>query len=289
MLALIALLTILIVVAAFFPISVAPQQNITTIIINPPTTITNGTTTSTSTTTTLTIPSSLFPQPTTAENFTPPTILQDKQSSNTHTGYMLERSSFNGIAATWTIPYASNNVSAASSQWIGIQAFSPPLYYPNGLEVSPIVQIGTESDGSGQYYLWYEVNSNPPSYDTELAFASPGDQIHASITRAVNSIVWNINFSDLRNGRSFDFNVTNPVLTQPPFAAEWMVERPTPELNSIPKLALSNSTSFHNLSVTIDGAATNFCNMGSVWELAMNGTNESITSCNSFLVAVSPT
>ncbi len=129
-----------------------------------------------------------------------------------------ERQAVVGISGSWTVPKV--NVSAGSgysSAWVGI----------GGQVEKTLIQVGTEHNvlnGREVYGAWYEML---PDYSIRIQnfTVMPGHVIEASITLLdVNSNLWNIQLSDLTNGKSFSQNF---VYNSTRSSGEWIVERST--------------------------------------------------------------
>ena len=158
------------------------------------------------------------------------------QSSN-WSGYVETAGGYSSASATWTVPSASGN--GYSSAWVGI----------DGDGNSNLIQTGTESDGNGQYYAWWEIL---PAAETPIDSVSvqPGDTISASVQQNGGS-TWTISLTDQSNGESFTTQQNYDGSGQ---SVEYIQE--APEINgTISTMADFSTFSFSNL--TVNGGSPN--------------------------------
>ena len=146
--------------------------------------------------------------------------------------------SFTGITGNWVVPaivpttYAGN-----SATWIGI----------DGGPTSPqsIIQTGTDQytqDGATLYTAWYELY---PAPSVTLGNVSPGDQMHAVITKnGAND--WAITIEDVSTSTAY--TVPHAAYGGPGDSAEWIEELPTTVGSAQPTLPNFGSVTFSDMT-----------------------------------------
>jgi Peptidase A4 family len=130
--------------------------------------------------------------------------------SSNWSGYAIAGSGFTSITGSWTVPQVKHSSPTKySSAWIGIDGFNN----------SHLIQTGTEEDSNGVYQAFWE---SLPAAETPVYSVSPGDHMHASVTKGGSS--WTITINDTTSGQSFSIVRS---YSGPGTSAEWIVEAPT--------------------------------------------------------------
>jgi hypothetical protein len=145
--------------------------------------------------------------------------------SNNWSGYLATSDSpFSFVSSRWTVPSVSQLSGAGySSVWVGIGGIGSS---------NRLIQAGTEqdiqSDGSTQYYAWFEALPRPP---VNLGTVAPGDSISVSISKLQNSAsTWHVSLSKSSQGISsvlFSGDVQVRASASSRSSAEFIVEAPS--------------------------------------------------------------
>jgi hypothetical protein len=149
-------------------------------------------------------------------------------------GQISTGTTYSGVQASWNVPgIEPTPYSGASATWVGIDG-GPGS--PNS-----IIQTGTAQvtdDGATADYAWAELYPLP---SVTLYQVSPGDQMHASITKTSTPGKWQLQISDASSGGNF--NQTDSY-SGPAVSAEWIEELPTSVGAAQPTLANFGSATF---------------------------------------------
>jgi hypothetical protein len=144
------------------------------------------------------------------------------------------------VAATWTVPAVSTNVSGYSSAWVGIDGWSS----------SSVEQIGTDSDyvnGKASYYAWYEMY---PADSVNLSLSiHVGDTISALVSTSSPG-QFLLSITNVTTDQSFSTTQTS---TQAQLSsAEWIQEAPS-SIGGVLPLANFGTINFSGANATVNG------------------------------------
>jgi hypothetical protein len=147
--------------------------------------------------------------------------------------------SWDTVEATWKVPNSASGGSGAySAQWVGV-----------GLGTSadrPLVQAGSEVDGNGRNYLWYQIYPQQPAMQPLSGWGDiRGHNISVHVTFPGNTAIFHITDHTTGRDRTFPAPVPGSV---PDGYAEVIVERPYVN-NGVPPLANFGSVVFFNAQV----------------------------------------
>jgi Peptidase A4 family len=128
-------------------------------------------------------------------------------------------SEYTGIVGEWQVPSVTSDNTKYLSEWIGI----------DGASDTRLIQTGTETDGNGSMYAWWEIDPltepqqvivfNSTGADVPVV---AGDFMYSYITQDTdNPVLWDIHLQDITQGWLFNksFNYDGP-----DFSAEWVTE-----------------------------------------------------------------
>ena len=145
------------------------------------------------------------------------TVGQSAVSAN-WAGYVAGGTDFTSVSGSWVQPTAKcGSGQTYSAFWVGLGG--------SGDQSSSLEQTGTQSDcnsdGSTNYYAWYElVPAAPVQMDLTI---KPGDHISANVNVSGTSVT--VSLKDETSGQSF--NKTLQMDSPDTSSAEWIAEAPS--------------------------------------------------------------
>jgi peptidase A4-like protein len=156
-----------------------------------------------------------------------PRLRRGGSTATNWSGYAADgpNGTFTDVKGSWTIPLVDTTDSCSgsySASWVGI----------DGDNSNTVEQCGTEQDGNGQYYAWYEMYPHVGYYVTFPGDGKvmPGDVITAEVqyigrgsfklTMASTNPLWKTAF---KNGI---FTTTQKLSSAQRSSAEWIMEAP---------------------------------------------------------------
>lgn len=176
--------------------------------------------------------------------------VRDQIVTSNWSGYALAKFNsgvnYTSASAEWTVPQVQDAPGATtsySSSWVGIGGFC--LNAKCSRVDKTLIQLGTEQDassnGTTQYYAWYETLPKPPTTITSLT-VSPGDKIVATLSDGPKVIhtrpsdkgssgggggsktqTWVLTMSDITTGASWSTSLSYDSSLA---SAEWIEEAP---------------------------------------------------------------
>ncbi len=154
---------------------------------------------------------------------------------------------FTDVTGVWVVPAVTSGTATAtySSAWIGLDGYAD----------STVEQIGTEqdwSDGSAQYYAWFEMY--PKWAYMIVGFpVNPGDRIAAKVEYlskgAFALTITNLDVEE--NGTPVSFSITQRAPSAQRLSAEWIMEAPWS--GGVLPLANFGTVDFYACSASMNG------------------------------------
>jgi hypothetical protein len=134
-------------------------------------------------------------------------------------GYAVDgvNGSFSDVQGSWTVPQidtAHSCPGSYSASWVGI----------DGDISNTVEQCGTEQDGNGSYYAWYEMY---PKFPVTITYdVRPGDFIQAEV-KFVGNNAFRLSLTDWRgSGQAWNFQTTQSLKRAQRSSVEWIMEAP---------------------------------------------------------------
>ncbi|MBV9795431.1 MAG: hypothetical protein JO016_16000 [Actinobacteria bacterium] len=150
-------------------------------------------------------------------------VKNDSSTSTNWSGYVVTggTGAFNSVSSSWTEPAAScGSGTQYAAFWVGL----------DGYNSDSVEQTGTDSDcsnGSPDYYGWYEMYPADPVYFTNPV--SPGDSMSASV--AVSGTSYTLTLTDSTQGWTQTENETGSYSNS---SAEVITEAPSSSTGPLP-------------------------------------------------------
>jgi len=158
-------------------------------------------------------------------------------------GNVDHNASYTDAEATWVVPRASGGSGAYSSMWVGVGLGQSAKF--------PLVQAGSESDGTGGTYAWLEIYPQEAEIPLPDMNVHPGDTLAVHVTFGLRggSAAFHIVNKTRGIDRHYYQNIAN---TFPDGHAEFIAERPTVN-GSLPSLANFGRATFTGAQVAAAG------------------------------------
>lgn len=184
----------------------------------------------------------------TSSNWSGYAVFPVAQSSSGKGKKSAPTATFSDVSGLWVVPTVTSSTSANtySSTWIGLDGYAD----------STVEQIGTEqdwSDGSAQYYAWFEMY---PKWAYEIVGfpVNPGNNITAKVEYvskgAFTLTITNLSVND-ENGNPVSFSITQRAPSAQRLSAEWIEEAPWS--GGVLPLAHFGTVDFLYCSATMNG------------------------------------
>jgi Peptidase A4 family len=146
------------------------------------------------------------------------TVSPQEQVSQNWAGYVAGGTQFSSVSGSWVQPTAKcGSGQTYSAFWVGLGG--------SGSQSSALEQTGTQadcnSDGSTDYYAWYEL---VPAAPVRLGLTiNPGDQISAKVSVAGSNVTVSLWDQTTRQSTTKTLQMSQPDTS----SAEWIAEAPS--------------------------------------------------------------